>query len=238
MGVNPNEAWQKPCKDEPPQLEYKRAPLSDDCGEAEARAYIENYLYNYPLSPLYHDESTRHSVAIGELGIPFSDRPFKGIGDKEGFKHDIKQLLTFAGCTMSDVAEMMEVNKSTVSRWISKPDMLNGCTAYNLFNTLAALTCQYGCDTYCCTPDMWYMRVGDIARKYIPAKTSEEDRRWDIASFTVQRLMGVLDVEAVELLAQTARALIGGHVPPEFADKLDGAERDIELYAARVNFNK
>lgn len=200
--------------------------------EERARAAIDNYMMHNPLSPMCFDygRDLHFQVVMTELGLPLErEKPFEGMQDAVGMGEALKLLLKDSGKSLSDVAELMGVSKSTVSRWIKNIGTLSAHKTYNLLMAIACVTWT-GREVI----EEAFMRVGRIVRSYLSGRLPEVERDRLKMLYEIERLAGVLDTEALEILVSTARAFIGPHVSQNMVEELESAERAIDAYAAYV----
>ena len=203
-------------------------PLPADATEDEIRAAIDHHVRNHPFSPLHIvDEGPvkKSDIRItwcAELGIPFwKDFPLDGMCAPEKFGEAIRSLLKERGGTLSDVARLMHVSPSTVSRWVKNPERLRAHTLGNLLVTVANVTWS----EYEPLEDA-FIRVGNAIRPLVPKAPYANE---DALRYELETLAVLLDEEALEILVHTAKAFMGGHVLAGISeDTVIQAERDID----------
>ena len=202
-------------------------PLPADAAEEEIRAAIEHHIRSHPFSPLrivdkQHGKSDIRITWCAELGIPFwNDFPLDAMEAPEKFGAAIRSLLKERGRSFSDVSKLMNVSPSTVSRWVKNPDRLRAHTLGNLLVAVAAVTMR---DNELAEDS--FIRVGDAIRPLVPKLPCAN---MDALRYELKQLSALLDEEALEVLVQTARALMGGHVREGISeDTVLQVERDID----------
>lgn len=215
---------------------YKsKFPLPANATEDEIRKAIEHHVKHYPLSPLnvgrgsLSGKSDLATVWAGELGVPYwIDRPLRDTKEPEAFAAAIRKLLKEYGATLSDVARLQGVAVSTVSRHLKHPERLHAAALGNMLVAIATVTF-----TQHEPLEDAFIRVGDIVRRFIP--TSKNARALQL-SYELERLSVLLDDEALEVLANTARALMGCHIRNDVTEeRLLEVERDIDNQRAFFN---